>query len=92
MKLEILNFDIERDLEGSGNQFFYKIFEIQMGLMRFGTYEKHIFSESFKNPNGPDKVWKGLKTSFLQNFSSLNGAEKIWKALKTRFYIVSKFK
>ena len=108
VKLEILNLDIERDLEGSVNHFFteclkskwawwvletsekehflrflkiqmgltrfrrvwksvfYQTFKIQMDTMRFGIFWKNNFLRFFKNPNGPDKVWKGLKTSFLQ--------------------------
>ena len=46
----------------------------------------HDFSTNFSSLNGADKVWKGLKTSFLQqNMWNPNGDDKGWKARKTSF-------
>ena len=44
-----------------------------------------FFSQNMWNPNGADKVWKALKTSFLQKFKIQMGLTRFGKPGKTVF-------
>ena len=85
VKLEILNLDIERDLEGSGNHFFTWCLKSKWAWWVLETSEKEHFLWLVLNPNGHDNVWKGMKTSFLQNIWNPNGPNEVWKVLKKQF-------
>ena len=47
---------------------FYRMFKIQMGLMRFGNQWSISFFTFLKNPNGPDKIKRVWKLVFYQTF------------------------